>query len=227
MKGKGWVKLHRSILAKGWLKNHNLLVFWIYCILKATHKPITLMVGFQQVHLQAGQFIFGRKKAAKKTGLSERTIRTCLKFLEKNGSVTIKPTNKYSIITIVNWRKYQSNRLRGDQQNDQQATSERPHTRNTKKREKNLRFAHRPQVGGILSFWDQAFREKYGIPYSGDSKKDRRLIKKLLKHHSAERLKKLGQSFFHSPDPLIQKSDHSITSFYSQLRTLMGRKKKP
>lgn len=105
-------------MRKGWFRNHNVVIFWIYCLLKATHKPVTVTVGFQQVPLQAGQFVFGRKKAAEETGLSEREIRTCLEFLKKAGSLTIKPTNKFSIITIVNWHIYQNTKVESDQQNE-------------------------------------------------------------------------------------------------------------
>jgi hypothetical protein len=99
----GWIKLYRRALSNGWLKNHKLWAFWCYCLLKASHEKKKTILGFQEIELEPGQFIFGRKKAAEDTGLTERSIRTCLKLLEKNGNVTIKTTNKFSIITVVNW----------------------------------------------------------------------------------------------------------------------------
>src|SRR5690606_366886 len=45
-----------------------------------------------------------------------------LELLEKGEYLTIKPTNKYSVISILNWHKYQFD----DQQNDQQVTNKRP-----------------------------------------------------------------------------------------------------
>jgi len=84
------------------------------------------MVGFQAVKLQPGQLIFGRKSAAEELKMSERQIRTCLEKLKKTQNVTIKTTNKFSIITIVNWPTYQQTEKQNDQQNDQHATSKRP-----------------------------------------------------------------------------------------------------
>ncbi len=42
--------------------------------------------------------------------------------------MTIKTTNKFSIISIVNWNTYQIERQTSNQQNDQQVTSKRPAT---------------------------------------------------------------------------------------------------
>jgi len=113
---EGWIKLHRQLLTNGWLKNHKLLAFWIYCLLKATHEPVKVIWGFQEVHLDPGQFIFGRHKAAKETGLSEREIRTCLDSLSKAGNLTSKATNRFSILSVVNWDTYQNPKNQNDQQ---------------------------------------------------------------------------------------------------------------
>ena len=78
------------------------------------------------VELDPGQFVFGRKKASIETGLSERKIRTCLDKLKKFQNVTIKTTNKFSIITVINWGTYQQDETKSDQLNDQQVTNKRP-----------------------------------------------------------------------------------------------------
>jgi hypothetical protein len=82
------------------------------------------------VELQPGQLIFGRKQAAKELELSERTIRTCLEKLKNLENLTIKATNKFSIITINNWETYQQERPverpATRPASDQQATSRRP-----------------------------------------------------------------------------------------------------
>ena len=87
--------------------NANLVYFWCYCLLKATHKQRIAKVGFQNVPLEPGQFIFGRLTASKETGLSEQTIRTAIDSLRKSQNLTIKSTNKFSIISIVKWAEYQ------------------------------------------------------------------------------------------------------------------------
>jgi hypothetical protein len=111
----------KSIDSPVW-KNQNLWRFWSWCLLKATHRETAEMVGYQCVQLQPGEFVFGRHKAAQETGLSEQTIRTCLLHLEKLGNLTIKTTNKFSILTIEKWEDYQSS----DQQPTSKSTSSQP-----------------------------------------------------------------------------------------------------
>jgi hypothetical protein len=126
---RGYIRLWRKSLDAGWIKNHKLWAFWSYCLMKASHKEYDAIVGLQIVHLMPGQFIFGRRQASKETGLSERETRTVVDALRKAENLTIKTTNKFSVITIVNWHIYQSAEIENDQLNDQQPTSNRPHTR--------------------------------------------------------------------------------------------------
>lgn len=130
---RGYVRLWRKTLDAGWIKNHKLWAFWTWCLMKASHKEYGAIIGLQIIHLLPGQFIFGRKKASQETGLTEREIRTIIEFLRKAGNLTIKTTNKFSIITIVNWHIYQSRDEQNDQQSDQPLSNKGPHTR-TKER---------------------------------------------------------------------------------------------
>lgn len=126
---RGYVKLWRKSLDAGWIKNHKLWAFWTYCLMKASYKEFDAIVGLQVVHLLPGQFIFGRKKASKETGLTEQEIRTIIDFLRKAGNLTIKTTNKFSVITIINWPIYQSEAIENNQLINQQLTNKEPHTR--------------------------------------------------------------------------------------------------
>lgn len=123
---RGYIKLWRKSSDSGWFKNPNLWTFWCWCLTKASHKEIDIIVGYQKVHLMPGDFIFGRRSASIELGMSERTIRTNLDSLRKRKNVTIKTTNKFSIISVINWDIYQSDKSTSDQQSDQQVTSKRP-----------------------------------------------------------------------------------------------------
>ena len=76
----------------------------------------------EQIELLTRQLTAGRKQLAVSVGLSERNIRTCLDKLTKLEITTIKPTNKYSLITILNWDTYQML----NNENDQQTANDRP-----------------------------------------------------------------------------------------------------
>ncbi len=125
---RGYGRLWRKSLDAGWIRNHKLWAFWTYCLMKASYKEFDAIVGLQVVHLMPGQFVFGRKIASKETGLTEQEIRTIIDFLKKCGNLTIKTTNKFSIITIINWHIYQGDDLENNQQINQPLTNKEPHT---------------------------------------------------------------------------------------------------
>lgn len=135
---RGWVKLWRKSLDSGMLRNSDLWTFWTWCLMKATRHPAKTMVGFQEVELEPGQLIFGRKAAAEELKMSEQTIRTCLKNLEKSKNLTIKSTNKFSVISITNWDIYQSSEIEINHQTNQRLTINSPST-NHKQEVKKLR----------------------------------------------------------------------------------------
>jgi hypothetical protein len=122
----GWIRLHRKTIDCGFFTNPSLSHFWIWCLLKATYEEYDQTVGFQNVHLLPGQFVYGRKTASAETGLSERTIRTCVETLLKLENLTIKSTNKFSVLTISKWDTYQKQQETNDHQTDQQPTNKRP-----------------------------------------------------------------------------------------------------
>jgi hypothetical protein len=91
---------------------------FLYCLLKASHSDREQLVGDELVNIKTGQLVTGRKAISKATKLSEQNVRTALNRLEKLGILTIKPTNKYSIVTVVAWDLHQ--------QTNQQTTSSQP-----------------------------------------------------------------------------------------------------
>ncbi len=80
------------------------------------------------IDLLPGQFIFGRKSAAEELEVGEQTIRTCLGKLSELQNLTIKPTNKFSIVTICNWDVYQNENESNNQISNQQVTNNQPTT---------------------------------------------------------------------------------------------------
>jgi hypothetical protein len=113
---RGYIKVWRKIADAGWLKNHKLCAFWLWCLMQATHKEMNQIVGCQNIHLMPGDFIFGLYVASEELEMSIQSTRTILKFLKNSKNITIKSTNKFSIISIVNWNTYQ---IKEDEINNQ------------------------------------------------------------------------------------------------------------
>lgn len=117
---EGWIKLHRKIVEDPVFQNEKLLKVWLYCLLKASHKEREFMVGMQIVKVKPGEFVFGRKKAAAELNMKESTVWDRIKLLEKLGNINIKSNNKFSIVNVVNWAKYQDKETEVQQQIQQQ-----------------------------------------------------------------------------------------------------------
>lgn len=103
----GWIKFHRSTLESLVFDNPKLLKVWIWCLCKAFFEEKEQIVGKQIVHLEKGQFIFGRLSASSELKLNDRTVYDYMKILEKLEMIAIKSNNKFSIVTINNYDSYQ------------------------------------------------------------------------------------------------------------------------
>lgn len=120
---KGWVCLHRKTLENPIVfKDTDYLGVWVYLLLNATHKEINVMFAGKKITLKPGQLITGRKSISAFLNVNESKVKRILKAFENDQQIDRQRSNKNSLITILNWDKYQKD----DQQNDQQVTSKRP-----------------------------------------------------------------------------------------------------
>ena len=112
-----FVKLSRNILDWEWYTEPCTRALFIHCILKANWKD----GSWQGQPCKRGQFITSLQKLSSETSYSVQNIKTGLKHLISTGELTSQSTNKYRIITVCNYDKYQVT----DTQTDNQETSNR------------------------------------------------------------------------------------------------------
>lgn len=146
MSKQGYIKLYRQITDTPVWADSDKLKLWLMCLMKATHDEKTQVVGNQIIELKAGQFITGRsalsdefnrdvKKDRRVDGL---TLFRWLSLFEKMEMLNIKKTNKYSLVTVLNWDKYQGQRTSNEQQLNNKRTSNEQQL-NTNKNDKNVK----------------------------------------------------------------------------------------
>ena len=133
MEDKSYIKLFRKLLNSPIFENEKALKIWIWCLLKATHKERLQLVGQQEVNLQKGQFVFGRKKASEELKMSESTIYKYIKLLEKLQMISVNSNNKFSVITVEKWEEYQVEELK-----DNNKITTKEQQSNTNKNVKNI-----------------------------------------------------------------------------------------
>ena len=133
MEDKSYIKLFRKLLKSPIWENEKALKIWLWCLLKATHIERDQLVGQQIIHLEKGQFIFGREKAAEELSMTESTVYKYIKLLEKLQMISIKSNNKFSVVSIEKWEEYQVEELK----NDNKVTTKEQQS-NTNKNVKNI-----------------------------------------------------------------------------------------
>lgn len=101
--GHGYIKLHRRILDWPWYGDHNTTRLFLHLLLTANYETAV----WQGVELGPGQRIISLAGLAAETGLSLRQIRTCLERLKTTHEVTLCPTHRYTVLTVVKWQEYQ------------------------------------------------------------------------------------------------------------------------
>jgi DNA-binding transcriptional regulator YhcF (GntR family) len=57
--------------------------------------------------LRKGQLLTGLKVLSKETGIAQTTVYRILNYLENEKQIKQEKTTKYTVITILNWDKYQ------------------------------------------------------------------------------------------------------------------------
>lgn len=204
---RGYVKNWRKKLESPFFRNPKLSHFWEYCLLKASHKETKVLVGYKEIILQPGQFVFGINVSALETGLSPREIRTCVSYHSTTGNLTIKSTNKFSVITIINWGIYQEDedKTTCKSTNKRHANDTQTTTYKNDKNDKNINIPPIiPQRGTCdLPSW---LPEKTFIEYIDMRKK----IKKPLLEKSYQRfftnLKNLCDKTRASPEAILNQS---------------------
>lgn len=108
----GWVKIHRKFQEWEWYDKSEMVHLFLHLLLSAN-------VSDRQWHgmvIKRGQLVTSYESLRERTGLSVRTLRTCLERLEQTGEITRKATNKFSLLTICNYESYQDENFESDKQ---------------------------------------------------------------------------------------------------------------
>lgn len=113
----GWIKLHTKFLEWEWADDPNMVSLFIHLLLMVNYKD----KEWHGVTIERGQLATSYDKLKAATGLSVRSLRTCLAKLEQTGEIERKSTKQFTIITICKYESYQD----CDQTSDKQPTNER------------------------------------------------------------------------------------------------------
>lgn len=189
----GFIKIYRSLLDWEWYKDVNTRLVFIHLLLNANWEESKYM-GYD---IPKGGLVVGLNSLSESVGISVQSIRTSLNHLKSTNEITIKSTNKFSIVTIVNWEKYQgfndelTNKSTSSLTNNQQTTNKQLTTeeeyKNIRNEEYNINYCQKAQE--IVDLYHERCPSLPKVLII--SQKRISLVKARLKDYSIEQIKEV------------------------------------
>ena len=135
-----WIKLYRKICDWGWYHEPNMVHLYVYFMLKAK------LVINNNSRSEAWQLNSTLRLLTKATGISEKSIRTCLARLQRTGEISYLPgvAHKQSVITLCNYDSYQAAKistntvLTQERHNNIESVSEHNNSQISAQKERNI-----------------------------------------------------------------------------------------
>lgn len=116
----GFVKLHRKIREWEWYDDINTKVLFLHLLITANYQE----KNWRGITIKRGELITSINNLATETKLSPQKVRSSLNKLKSTNELTIKTTNKYTIIKLENYSVYQDKSDENNKQDNEQLNNE-------------------------------------------------------------------------------------------------------
>lgn len=97
-----WIKIYRNLQDWEWYSDSHMVHLLIHLLINAEIDDVT----WKGRTIKRGQIVASRSALSRDTGISERTIRTCLQRLVKGNDISIETNKLYSVISVLNFDYY-------------------------------------------------------------------------------------------------------------------------
>lgn len=139
---QGFIKLWRKSINSIIFQDADLWKLWTWCLMKANHteRNVTIKTGRGNKVLtcKRGQFVFGRKSAARALKMKPTTVRYRMLTLSKLQNLDMQVDTHFTIVTIRNYDKYNDIKNNVDRSINNQLTGN-CHPTDTNKNYKNYK----------------------------------------------------------------------------------------
>ena len=159
-KDQGFILIYRSILQKSFMQDTCYLSIWVHLLLLANHTERFV----NGIKIERGSFLTSRKVLSTKTGIEESKIERILLYLENEQQIKQQKTNKYRIISIINYDRYQKSNNKLNNNKQQKTTKQQQKTQlNNDNNEKELKQIYGEFANVFLTLEEkQKLLEKMG-----------------------------------------------------------------
>lgn len=103
----GFIKLYRKLKRWGWYKDTVVKCVFLHFLLSASYVEFEWMGET----FKPGQLITSVAHLSEELGFSPKQIRTAIDKLCSTKEVGKRTTNKYTVITVMNWESYQGDEI--------------------------------------------------------------------------------------------------------------------
>ena len=125
MTENGWIKVYRSLIDNPKRIRSSRLALWIYILLSVNYAPGKTFLCGKEITLNPGQGVFSTPDLARKLCEPVSVIRRSLEWFESEQQIEQRKTNQGTVITVLNWDKYQQSEQPSEQLvNNDRTTSE-------------------------------------------------------------------------------------------------------
>lgn len=108
--GNGWICLHRSLLDHWVFTDAQALKAWMHLLLTANHEDKRMFFDGKLITIKRGQHLTSIRKLAESWGCTRRKADSLLNCFIEDQMVTVKRSNKGTLLTLVNYSVYQNMR---------------------------------------------------------------------------------------------------------------------
>jgi Bacterial regulatory proteins, crp family len=218
--GNGWFKVYRSAIFGDIGSNPVCLAIFIRLLSWAALKPTTVRFNGEPRTISRGTVVIGIRALAEAVGCARETAHRNLKYLEKRDTIRREVGTEGTLITIVNFDRYQgSNETVGHRQDGDEAGSERearqepdPNEEVKKRRKKNNAPTESTQ---LWNYYAAKLKAKE-ITAIHEGAKTNTFCDKLVKVHGIELAQRMIDAFLSDDAPFVRDKSWPLGLLISQ-----------
>lgn len=127
MSRKGWIKLYRKTFENPiCCKDPEYFFVWCWILTHAAYEEKRTLYNGQDTTVNKGEIVTTNKFISSELKISESKVNRILKSLESERQIERRPSRRNTLISVLNWEKYQSEELQNEiQVKDERNESER------------------------------------------------------------------------------------------------------
>ncbi len=111
-----WFKFYRKTFDNPWMCYPDVFTVWMHLLCYVAYEETDVIFKGKRETLKPGQGVFTISGIAEKWHISKSKVQRILNLLKNEKQIDTQGTNRNTLITVINWNKYQSNDTPNDTQ---------------------------------------------------------------------------------------------------------------